>query len=384
MLPKKVFLETNALFSLGPKFENVDFVRLAQIRDLLRFELLVAETSWNEYLRHRRKDLQDCLSRNRQNRSMLEKHGQDLEGCERTHKQIEHALSSLAEYYSSVAGSIGVVTVPVPPIDVNLLLNMSLANDPPFEDSQSESGEKTKEKGFRDAAIMFTMLESIRGQHDIMIITRDGLLKQGLKNRSEEYDTNPLIVGSISDAVKTIIDQVSLISKERLKKRSEQAMEFLLEHRDEIAASVQSVKELSEINLGQGPLAGVLSGREGKRLDIERVIALTFNDVDSAVWKDREDTTSRILFKANCTAKVLATPQSFPGYQYSTFEVGGEKNESKSSWWWGQTVKPSEHEVPVQLYGEATLTESGNDWKLNDIKLDTSVSEDWIRSRRQS
>ena len=41
--PRKVFLESTALFRLGPELENVEFARLLQLRDHLQFELKVAE-----------------------------------------------------------------------------------------------------------------------------------------------------------------------------------------------------------------------------------------------------------------------------------------------------------------------------------------------------
>jgi len=161
VLTKIVFLETNALYSLGPRLENVDFATLQAFCKLLNVDLLVAETSWQEYLRHRKKELSDCLSRNKQNHSMLEKHSQTVELVDKTHEQISESLRTLNERNGQMAQAIGLKVVPVPPMDVRVLLDMSLASEPPFEYLQNDSGEKTKEKGFRDAAIMFTMLDAV-------------------------------------------------------------------------------------------------------------------------------------------------------------------------------------------------------------------------------
>ena len=60
--PRKVFLESNALFRLGPRLENVDFAKLLERRDDLGFELV----SWREFLRRREKEVRDCLTKIKQ------------------------------------------------------------------------------------------------------------------------------------------------------------------------------------------------------------------------------------------------------------------------------------------------------------------------------
>jgi hypothetical protein len=378
-ITKKIFLETNSLYSLGPRLENVDLAQLQDLRKNLGFELLVAETSWLEYLRHRRKELTDCLTRNHQNRNMLEKHGQSVQLFEQSHEHIAESLATVDERYNKRASDLGLVVVPLPAIDVRVLLEMSLAGDPPFEYSQSESAEKTKEKGFRDATIMFTMLESIRGQDDVVIVTGDGLLKRGIEQRAKEYQTNPRIVANIAAAVAAVTDEVVKWYKEHLKEEAGEAIALLLQYRDQIVAGVREVRELSEIDLGQGVLARELGGSEGERLDIERVVSLEFDAINSAVWKDREKPVSRILFNIDCKARVLASPQAF-FWSPANFTIGGEKRQIPF-WEVNRREPPNEREIPVQLYGEAKFENVDNHWRLNSLKVERSFSEEWIESR---
>jgi hypothetical protein len=159
--PPKVFLESTALFRLGPRLENVEFAELLQLRDGLKFELSVAEVSWREYLRRREKEVRDCLAKIRQCRADLAKHDQASSELEQAEQKISAHLGNVSQYFSTKAQSLGITILPMAGVDVRLLLDMSLANNPPFEDSQSDAGEKTKEKGFRDALIMFTVLANI-------------------------------------------------------------------------------------------------------------------------------------------------------------------------------------------------------------------------------
>ena len=127
--PRKVFLESTVLFRLGPQLENVDFAELLQIRDLLKFELIVAEVSWREYLRRRHKEVRDCVARIRQCRADLAKHDQagiDLEQAET--KALAH-IQNVSEHFLTKAQNLGITIVPTPSLDPRLLLEMSLAND---------------------------------------------------------------------------------------------------------------------------------------------------------------------------------------------------------------------------------------------------------------
>lgn len=358
----------------------MDLAQLQDLRKNLGFELLVAETSWLEYLRHRRKELTDCLARNHQNRNMLEKHGQSVQLFEQSQEHIAESLATVDERYNKKASDLELVVVSLPVIDVRVLLEMSLAGDPPFEYSQSESGEKTKEKGFRDATIMFTMLESIRGQDGVVIVTGDGLLKRGIEQRAKEYQTNPRIVPNIAAAVAAVTDEVVKWYKEQLKEEAGEAIALLLQYRDQIVAGVREVRELSEIDLGQSGLALALGGSERERLDIERVVSLDFDAINSAVWKDREEPVSRILFKIDCKARVLASPQAFFWPAGPTFTIGGEKRQIPFGDW-NRREPPSEREIPVLLYGEARFEKVDNDWHLISLKVERSFSEEWLESR---
>src|SRR6266478_5279287 len=51
--PRKVFLESTALFQLGSKLQKPEFAKLKERQQYLNFELFVSEVSWAEYIRQR-------------------------------------------------------------------------------------------------------------------------------------------------------------------------------------------------------------------------------------------------------------------------------------------------------------------------------------------
>lgn len=60
--PRKVFLESTALFQLGSKLQKPELAKLTERQEYLKFELLVSEASLAEYIRQR-VDKVDALAR---------------------------------------------------------------------------------------------------------------------------------------------------------------------------------------------------------------------------------------------------------------------------------------------------------------------------------
>jgi hypothetical protein len=386
--PSKVFLESTALFRLGPRLENVEFAELLQFRDKLGFELSVAEVSWREYLRRREKEVRDCLARIRQCRVDLAKHDQASDELEQAGQKASAHLQNVSKYFSTKLQNLGVTILPMPSVDIRQLLDMSLANDPPFEDSQSDAGEKTKEKGFRDALIMFTVLANIenRPQDNALIITDDKRLTEGLRVQASKHGMNLDVVANLQEAVLHITARIDEWYRGELRREADEAKGMLLRYRTQISQSLQEVRELTENDLGQGPMSGFLSDRE--RLSIQQLCSLAFDDVESALWKDADKDRSRILFKIRCLANVIATPQpslmsSLGSTLGSTvFAVGGGK-QSGSRLSVFDSILPVQKEIPVRLYGEAQLEKAGEGWKLLSLKVDKSLPEaEWIELQR--
>jgi hypothetical protein len=378
--PRKIFLESTALFQLGPRLENVELANLQEVRNILKFELFVSEVSWREYLRHRSKEIRGCLARIRSCSEELAQHGQPVAGLEQAEQRATEYLNVLADHFQEKARNSGITILPLPPIDLQKLLQMSIGCVPPFEDSESERGEKTKEKGFRDSLIMFTVLEGIRNrpQDNALIITGDRRLREGFQRLVGEYETRLDIVASLDEALSHIDDKVEKWQREKRRRQSEEAKDMLLRYRQEISEAIRQVRDLTEADLGQGLFSRVLAGKEGQeRLDIREVVSLGFESVESALWKDRDKPISRILFRIRCVAHVVASPPApFVFWDTPVFTVGGGR---KSNIRLSASEGVVERDLPVALSGEASFEQTDGEWRLMNIKVDQSLppEEDW-------
>ena len=346
----------------------------------------MAEVSWREYLRRREKEVQDCLAKIKQSRRDLAKHEQASDELALAEQKTSAHLQNVSKYFAARFQNLGITILPTTAVDLRLLLEMSLANEPPFEDSQSDAGEKTKEKGFRDALIMFTVLADIenRPQDNTLIVTDDKRLTEGFKLQASRRGTKVDIVANLQEAISHITARLEKWYRDKLRKEADEAKSMLLRYRREISASLQQVRELTEYDLGQGPLSALLGNAE--RLNIQELRSLTLDDVESALWKDADKDKSRILFKIRCLANVIATVQpstmSYGGP--TTFEVGGGKQAGIRATAFDY-LAPIERAVPFKLYGEAQLEREGHDWKLVDVKVDKSLpDEEWKELQKRT
>ena len=308
--PRKVFLESTALFRLGSRLENVDFAELQRFRESLEFELIVAEVSWREYLRRREKEARDCVAKIKQCRADLAKHDQIYGELEEAEKKALAHLESVSQHFLAKVQSLGITIAPTPAVDPQMLLEMSLSNEPPFEDSQSDSGEKTKEKGFRDALIMFTVLEDIknRPEETALIVTNDTRLGDAFRAQASKLGIKLEVVQDLQKGNSLIDATLDTWYRGVIRREADEAKEMLLHYHDQISERIQEIKELTESELGQGPLR-LLYGKDEPRLDIQELRSVAFEDVESALWKDADKDNSRILFRVRCRAHVIATEQ---------------------------------------------------------------------------
>ena len=335
-------------------------------------------------MRHRRNELTACVSRSLQNKSTLQNHGHNVDVLERGHKHIEECLAKVDDSYRKKAADLRLTIVPLPQIDVKMLLDMSLNGDEPFEVSQTEAGDRTKEKGFRDATIMFTILESTRGQDGIVVVTNDQLLAKGIERRKAEYKANLTIVPTIRDAVTVPESELEEAVKEARRQMARRATKLLERYRPEIAGCVSAeVKELTDLDLGQSPLFRALAGREAPEpLDIERVLSLETGKISSAVWKDSEKPTSRIFFRVECTARVLASPPARYFSPSTKYSIGGPKpSVSRPNLF--EREPATERNIPVTLYGVADFKRVADNWALTRVSVERGIPEDWLDSAQR-
>jgi hypothetical protein len=247
---------------------------------------------------------------------------------------------------------------------------MSIERTPPFEGSRGDKSEK----GFRDALIMFTILENIkrRPEDACLVVTKDELLREGLDLFASEFETTVTVVPDLDQAVAHIDSRISATYRAILLEESNQAIAMLEKYKDRLAKQVDEIRELTEIDLGVRTLLSPSLLEAGE--SIERVNSFRLAEIESAVWRDRDKPASRILFRIRCIATVITTvrPTNELFGTVVKCQVAGDKPLSPF-------LKPTspwlerQRDLSVWLYGEAYFVAlSDGEWKLNSIRVDKS------------
>jgi len=371
--PRKVFLESTALFQLGSKLEKPEFAKLKDRREYLKFDLFVSEVSWAEYIRQRIDKIDALAGDIKSIGARLGEWGLNPQNVKTMHAQVGEFRKSAGDLFAKKAQETGIQILGVPEIDVRRLFRMSIDRVPPFEQSKDD---KT-EKGFRDALIMFTILTNIKGQPDdfSLVVTGDGLLAKGLENHVDEFMTSLTIVPTLDDALLHIDARVDAWYRDHLLKESEEAKAQLAKYMKEIAEQVHGIRELTDYDLGVGGFSALLGSRPLEFGEtIERVNSVKLDQIDSAVWSDKDKVESRILFRLRCTANVVTSVSSamFPFTSPSRYAVGGEKQLSSflGSFITAPAKQERERTLPLSLYGEAKFQQTNGAWKLSSMKVD--------------
>jgi len=369
--PQRVFLESTSLFQQGSKLQKPEFAKLLELRDLLKFDLMVSEVSWAEYVRQR-EDKLDELARDIKSVDVrLGDWNQDTKNIKASLAQLAELKKTIRDVYDKKAKESGIQILGIPAINVYRLFHMAIDRVPPFEQSKDD---KT-EKGFRDALIMFTILATIEGRPEdhSLVITQDALLTKGLKHHEDEFKTVVTTASNLDEANAHIEARVNEWYRKYLVKESDEAKAELAKYEKDISDQVKAIRELTDFDLGTGPFFFALGS---KKLEvgesIQRVNGLKVDGVDSAVWRDKNKDESRILFRVRCSATVVTSVSpTLPFFSPTKYPIGGEKLSTFLNFA-TPTRQEQERTIPMSLYGEAKLKRTEGGWKLSSMKVDTS------------
>jgi hypothetical protein len=367
--PRKIFIESTALFQLGPRVETVDLARLIELRNILGARLYVSEVNWLEYLRFRKRELREVWNRIAQTNKDLAKYGLSLPQIATFVDQFDSFVSQLESYFREKFQSLGIQVLPLPAIDARRLLAMSIDGIPPFERPREQGSERSTEKGFRDALTMFTVFQEIKdgSQDHSLVITGDRLLTESFAHHSEEFKTRVHCADGFTEAIRHIEARISEANRESLRRESDEAKQMLNANRAALDSKIGEIRELSSTDFGG--LFGTIKGEDGQTLSIDKVLAVEFQEIESAIWKEAEGATSRVLFRVKCRAKVVASNPYSMFADFPTYLIGGDAVHKL------QTMNTDKREttVPVWFYGHAVFDRAYGDWTLKDLQIDRTT-----------
>jgi hypothetical protein len=350
-MPRLVIIESTALFQLGSLFEHVEFADLRYLRKLLKFEIVVSSVSWMEFLRKRNGQVSECIARMRQLRSSIEKLGQSPDELKAVEDRVSDLQKNLASVFEKKLASLEIRILPLAKADLESLLNMSIENVPPFEESH--------EKGFRDSLIMFSVLEAIAGRPELnaLLVCEDKLLREGILAKQGDYGTVVDVVADIGKANAHILGLLSEFDRARRSKEKQAAKDLLLKSRPEIEKAVEGVREFSYFDIPSSPLGFGA---------VERILSFKFNDVNSATWKVRTEESATILFSLKCTLTALVHPPLLE-FLNTRYQVGGGTMLTPTN------RDPKEIKIEKIVYGVAEFVKKDGELKLVLLQIDQSL-----------
>jgi PIN domain len=372
--PKFVFIESTELFKLGPAFENLEFEKLLELRPAAEFRVLISEVSWLEYLRKQKRELISFLDSCEKMNRHLEKHAMPIAGVSAASQGVNEYVTGIDAHFRGKAAVKGVEVLPLPALDLERLLRMSIDCIPPFEESDSTS----KEKGFRDSLIMFSVLEFLRSQSGApsLVVTSDQLLTKAFAQHAPEFGANVIVFGTLDQASLHISKSIEEYQRAKIQEETDAAIQILSRYRDKIATLVSEIREV--------PKQELLSSRPAMHQwlleispsgdEVRGVKSVSFRDIDAAICKETGATRRRILFSCLCQAIVLVPSHPVPDFQAKppTFKVGEPPKDGT----WGVigsflNAAPLDEQLrPFHAYGVAEVEQEGTDWRLVEIKLD--------------
>jgi hypothetical protein len=187
------------------------------------------------------------------------------------------------------------------------------------------------------------------------------------------------VVPNLDDAVAYIDARVDVWYREQLFDESERAKEMLTKYRPEIVEQINQIRELTEFDLGVHSFSGILGGTKALEAgeSLEQVNSLNLDEIESAVWKDKDKPQSRILFRLRCIANATTTSSSVltsPFAPRPRYVVGGEKPVFPTflNAYAFSPQQKRERTLPVWLYGEAHFERVNGDWRLSSVRVDKS------------
>jgi hypothetical protein len=356
---------------------------LLAVRESTPFEILVAEVSWMEYLRDRKSEVGKSLDKLNLIATQTGKHGLQVDELPKAEAVLRSHLSRIDEHFRVKASALGIQILPLPEnISLRSLLEMSIDCVPPFEGRDA----KSKEKGFRDSLIMFTVLRNLSSRRidPAILVTGDGLLAEGVLLHQEQFGANIQVAANLWEAVELLERGMEDENLQRIKANGEEAKRTLETFREQILQKIAEIHELTDADLGQGgpflepddkadylsPMLGIKSPKE--YVEIHRIKSVTYSEIGTAVWQLKNEQDATILFTIHCEAHVLARAPYLVTYtRTKKYVVGASPTMLDLAF----TGAPTEEKtMKVHLFGKAKLERvTTGPWRLTSLTLDKSL-----------
>jgi len=237
MPPTAIYFDTNALNQLVHGETNVDFIELRQVSKE-RVGLFAPDVVVRELVHHRQLEALEQMARIRQAsqslRRLLFRESHDYEDV----KDVEDTVRTGVLAF---LGSLEILTIPTPQIELEVLLDMAIKKDPPFEEK--------REKGFRDSVILFTILQHMQNNHfsSAILVSGDQVFgHKGVLERFRRRSISISVAKNVNHALEIYKTQIEEALSSFIEETAEQIKSFLGSRFRDISDYIFEHGEISE------------------------------------------------------------------------------------------------------------------------------------------
>lgn len=238
VIPQAIYFDTNVLFNLSHGVKNVDFIEL---RDLIKnvIGFYVPEVVVREWIQKRIEETSEGIEKlDNICRSLGRIMNRDPLNYEKP-REFEKTIKGVMMKYIIAAG----ITLIATPNNISLptLIDMAIKKKAPFQ--------KKREKGFRDAIALFTIIWHMQESKfsNAILLTNDKIFHhEDVMSRFQTNELNINIAPDFTSAKNLIETQIDVIVKAQLEEKKIKLMSFLMTRSEEIFEYVLKNARISE------------------------------------------------------------------------------------------------------------------------------------------
>jgi predicted nucleic acid-binding protein len=270
LLSDAVYLDTNVLIDLSHGDTSVDFIELRSLLELHHVGLFVPETVVKEFIQYRIKDTLDQIERLK---AASRKIGRLLGRDPLSHEEPQDVEATINEKMMNYLRDTGIEMVKTPDIPLETLIDMAVKKQPPFE----EKGEK----GFRDAVILFSIIDHMKTNifSDAILVSVDPIFNhKEIIDRFKEKGQNVLIGKSFAEAKDQVKRQMDANLRVQGTQRKKDIKSFLNTQFETISDYVlKNAGSTEDFLKGEFLASGTFSGA------IKKVLAIRPREISDAI-----------------------------------------------------------------------------------------------------
>lgn len=285
-IPDAIYFDTNILLRLSHDISDVDFIEMRHVSRELHIELFAPRVVIREWINKQECKIIDLMSRMKETSQNL---GRLLGRSPIEYEELDEVTNCVNKRAMEYLDKAGIKEIPLPKnVQLDTLIEMAVKREAPFE----EKGEK----GFRDAVILFSIIEHMQANifAGAILISADKIFTHDyVTARFKNAGLNILVKESFADAKQYINEHIDLLIKSYNETKKKEIKLFLDTKFSDISEYVLQNAKISPLFLQSGGLAGLLSDEKNLGLldtikKIKRITPKEISDVSQDILFSEE------------------------------------------------------------------------------------------------